>query len=125
MENKKYYEIIYDDIVDDVIFKFKKLNPIEHLSFILKSQDDQGQIDKVEEFVKKVLQCCLWSKDMKNFFPLVDDSGSARLPELNDDPGISLIMFSRFKSEVLMPVFTESKAFQKGLKEKETKQAEQ
>ena len=110
----KYYELKYNDILEGVTFKFKKMNPVEHLSFVLKLPDnEQNGVDKAQTFIQKVLENCLWSKDEQNYFPLVAEDGSARLPELIDNPQISLIMFARFKQEVLVPVFTESKIFQK------------
>ena len=34
MQDKKYYDIEYTDLIPGITFKFKKLNPIEHLPYL-------------------------------------------------------------------------------------------
>lgn len=109
MENKEI-----KDLLDGVTFKFKELNPVELINLVTKNLDF-GKTDKRdddEKFINKVLTCILWTKDGSTWNPLVQEDGEARLPELKSKPTVSLDLFYKFRSEVLAPVFYESKTFQ-------------
>ena len=122
MEDKKYYEIEYDDLLPGIKFKFRKLNPIEHLGLV--TSDNGSWNDEGKDYTKlfgKILVNVLYTKDDKNWIPLIDSDGNAKLPEFEDNISIGLDLFYRFKSEVLNPVFTESKTYQNFISHRKTK----
>ena len=124
MQDKKYYEIEYTDLIPGVTFKFAKLNPIEHLNIVTLQQSwDVNKNGGYTGLLEKILINVLWTKDNKNWIPLIDSEGNAKLPEYETCPSLGLDLFIRFKNEVIEPVFTESKTFQNIMnrrKQKET-----
>ena len=115
---ERYWETIYDDIFEGVQFKFKKLNPIEHINLVTyNTKDIEGPGVGNELFIRKCAKYLLWSKDGSNWFPIVDDLDNSRLPELDENPSILLDLFCRFRKDVLVPVFLESKTYQSVLTE--------
>ena len=125
MENNNYWEVTYKDIIDGVVFKFKKMNPIEHLNLVTKNVEfERLDGDNAEYFIKKCLQTTLWSKDNQTWNPLVDSEGNSKLPELSNHMSAALDLFYYFKKDVLLPVFTESKTFQRSISAIQEEQAE-
>ena len=109
-----YWENTYKDLIDGVVFRFKKMNPIEHLNLVTKNVDfERLDGDNAEYFIKKCLQMTLWTKDNVTWNTLVDSEGNAKLPELERKMSAALDLFYYFKKDVLLPVFFESKTFQK------------
>ena len=120
MSDKKYYEIEYTDLMEGVTFKFKKLNPIEHLGLVTANITEDNKTDFTEQY-KKFLINVLWTKDGTNWMPLIDSEGNSKLKEFEDNVAIGLDLIYRFKNEVLNPVFTESKTFQDIIKHQKNK----
>lgn len=121
MEDKKYYEIEYTDLIDGVTFKFKKLNPIEHLDLVTTEGVWKKQHDDFNGLLQRFFRNILWTKTGERWNPLVDGDGDPTLPELDDNVGVALDLFYLFKEKVLQPVFTESKTYQNLLKQVEEK----
>lgn len=118
MENKQYWEQTYKDVLDGVVFRFKKMTPVEHISLVTKNNEFERLDGKDSQyFIHKCLQNTLWSKDNQTWNPLVDFEGNARLPELESNMAVALDLFYYFKKDVLLPVFTESKTFQRAILE--------
>lgn len=110
---EQYWKIEYTDIFEGITFKFKQLNPVEHIGLVTKNIEfEQMDGDKADFFIQKSLQSTLWSKDGKTWNTLIDEGGNAKLPELATNPSIALDLFYKFKKDVLYPVFSESKTFQ-------------
>ena len=111
MEN--YWQKEYKDICDGVIFKIKEINPIDMLNLVMANIDPQTrQLKNQKEFLGECMRQFVWTKDGMQWFPLVDEEGRSRLPELDKFPSITLDLMFVFRKDVLMPVFTESKTFQ-------------
>lgn len=115
-ENKNYWETVYDDVIDGIKFKFKQMNPVEHLNLVTKNVEFE-RLDgaDAEYFIKKCLQITLWTKDGSTWNALVDANGNSKLPELASHMSAALDLFYYFKKDVLLPVFTESKTFQRSI----------
>lgn len=116
MQDKKYYDIEYTDLIPGITFKFKKLNPIEHLNLVTTNNVWEKEHDDYKGLFEKILINVLWTKDGKNWQPLVDTDGNSKLPEFEDNISIGLDLFYIFKNEVLNPVFIESKTYQNIMK---------
>lgn len=117
MENKNYWETIYEDIYEGIKFRFKKMNTVEHLNLVTKNVEfEKLDGDKADYFILKCLQNTLWTKDGVNWNSLVDAEGNSKLNELTSNMSIALDLFYAFKRDVLMPVFTGSKTFQNFMK---------
>ncbi|MEG1565324.1 MAG: hypothetical protein RR342_01100 [Bacilli bacterium] len=117
-EKKKYWEIIYDKLCENIKFKFRKMNTVEHLGLVTKNVDfERLDGEKANTFITKCLQNTIWTKDDNTWSPLVDAEGNAKLKELESNPSIALDLFYYFKRDVLAPVFTESKTFQNFIQE--------
>lgn len=113
-EEKAYWEETFTDLIKGVIFKFKKMNPIDHLNLVTKNVDfERMDGDNAEYFIKKCLQMTIWSKDGVTWNSLVDSEGNSKLPELERKMSVALDLFYYFKKYVLLPVFFESKTFQR------------
>ena len=112
----KYWEKIYTDIYDGVSFKIKKINPIDHINLACYNMNSKTELDN-DSFIKQCVKHCLWSKDGYTWFPVIDDLGNARLPEVEEHPAIIFDLYYNFRQDVLVPVFLESKTFQKVLNE--------
>ena len=111
MEN--YWQKEYKDICDGVIFKIKEINPIDMLNLVMANIDPQTrQLKNQKEFLGECMRQFVWTKDGMQWFPLVDEEGRARLPELDKFPSITLDLMFVFRKDVLMPVCTESNTFQ-------------
>lgn len=112
MEDKKYYEVTYDDLLEGVKFKFRKLNPVDLLNICTKDGNKlvKGKNDK--DYFQEILSNILWTKNDIDWFPLISEDGSSRLPEYDDQPSLGLDLLFLYKEKVINPVFTESKTFQ-------------
>ena len=109
----EYWKTEYTDLCDGVTFKFKQLNPVEHINLVTKNIEfEKLNGDKAQYFIQRTLENTIWTKDGTTWNPLVDSNGNPRLPELNTKPAIAFDLFCKFKADVLYPVFSESKTFQ-------------
>lgn len=112
----EYYEKEYKNLIDGVTFKFKKLNTIEHIELAMDSatwETKGNKKTKTKDMLLGVYRNVLFSKEGGTYRELVDYEGNSNLPELDTRPNIALDLFYLFKEEVIFPVFTESKTFQK------------
>lgn len=113
MSEEKYYETVYDKLIDGVKFKFKKLNPVEHLSLCTGWQTwEKVNGSNYSALINKVLINVIFSKNDTDWFPLVDENGNSRLPEFEDNIWVGMDLFLEYKKKVINPVFTESKTIQ-------------
>lgn len=102
----------YTDLLEGVIFKVKEINPIDMLNLVMANIDPQTrQLKYQRDFLNECMKQFIWTKDGMQWFPLIDDEGRARLPELDSNPSLALDLMFNFRKDVLMPVFTESKTF--------------
>jgi hypothetical protein len=110
---KEYWKEEITDICPGVMFKFSQTNSIDLITLVTDSIDyESANSSRKKQFVTQCLQQVIWSKNGVDWYPLVDADGNPRLPEFKDDPTIGFDLFSRFRSKVINPVFTESKTFQ-------------
>ena len=111
----KYYEKEYKDLIDGVIFKFKKLDAIEHVELAMDSASWESKNKKIrtKEMLTNLYTNVLFSKDGTTFRELIDSEGHINLPDLDECPSAALDLYHIFKEEVIFPVFTNSKTFQK------------
>lgn len=107
----KYWETELTDIYDGIIFRFKKLNPIDHINLVTQHTAESNDYNKLNVFITKCLSFIEWTKDGNVWTPLVDFEGNPRLPELADNPTIGFDVYYEFVKQVITPVFTESKTF--------------
>ena len=122
---EKYWEKEITNLCDGIIFKFKKMNAVEHLNLVTKNVDfERLDGDRAEYFINKCLSMTIWSRDGQNWNNLIDAEGRSKLPEFEDNVSIGLDLFYYFKRDVLAPVFLESKTFQNSMKEIEQEIAE-
>lgn len=113
MENKEFWEVEYRDFVPDVVIKFKKLNSLDVLDL---ADRNVGRGGDSKQFKKDCLQNVLWSKG-GDWFTLMDDDGNVTLPNLKNSTLLDI--FFKFRSTVCLPVFTESKAYQTLIEQKQ------
>lgn len=107
-----YTQKEYKDLLDSVVFKVKAINPIDMLNLTMANIDPQTrQLKYQKDFLQECMKQFIWTKDGMQWFPLIDDDGRARLPELDTNPSLMLDLMFEFRKDVLMPVFTESKTF--------------
>lgn len=110
---KEYWNTEYSDICENVIFKIKQINPIELINLVTASVDyENATWDKQQAFVKNALLQVVWTKNGTDWYPLVSEDGTARLPEMQTNPTIGFDLFFAIRRDVILPVFTESKTFQ-------------
>lgn len=118
---ERYWEKTYDDICDGIKFRFKKLNPIEHLALVSANttqDDDKGALsNQSQEFLRKCLQCIEWSVDNGSWRTVVDELDNPTNDIFIEQPMILFDLVILFRQNVLVPVFIESKTFQNVLKD--------
>lgn len=103
---KNFWEVEYKDFVPGVTFRFKKLNSLDVLDL---ADRNVGSTGKTKEFKRDCLVNVLWSKNGSDWRELMDEDGNLSL----DIPSSALLdIFYKFRSEVCLPVFTESKTYQ-------------
>lgn len=108
-----YWNKEYSDICENVIFKVKQINPVELLDLVMVNLElKSSKSDKRQEFIKSCLSNIIWTKDGMNWYELIDHEGRNRLPESETNPTIIFDLYTQFQTDVLVPVFTESKTFQ-------------
>ena len=105
MNKVAYWEVEYKDFVPDVVFKFRKMTSLDVLDL---AERNIGKNGDTKEFKRDCLQNVLWSRG-GDWFALMDDAGNATLPELS--ASTLLDIFFKFRNEVCLPVFTESKTY--------------
>lgn len=121
-----YTQIKYDDLIDGVVFKYKRMTPVEVIGLATRNISFSSltfEGTDIDSMVQLCLGKILWSKDEgKSWTALIDAEGNSKLPELDSHPQLGLDLFYRFRKDVLTPVFTESKTFQNSMShsEKET-----
>ena len=114
---EKYWEHEITDLYEGMSFKFDKINPIDHINLVtfdtkgLSKDVDNGPDKASADFIKACFKYIKWNKG-SGWFNVLDDNGNARLPELDEHPSLLLDLFIKFRTEVLLPVFIESKTFQ-------------
>ena len=104
MENNKTFKI---NGLKDVEFRFKELNPNEHLTLAMEYMKSQKAKDL--KYSKKIndemLRLIEFNKTGEKWFPIVNENGSARLPELSSKPKLLLALLIEFNRVVVEPVF--------------------
>ena len=106
----KYYEQTFQvKGLKSCDFKIDRLNPNEYLTIAfavaqtaiskdLKFNDDTNQ---------KVLSKIRFNKTGKDWFPILNNDGSARLPEFDEKPIILIHLINEFRVRVVEPAFLE------------------
>lgn len=107
---EKYYEQTFQvKGLKGCNFKIDRLNPNEYLTIVfavtqtsiskdLKFNDDTNQ---------KMLSKIKWNKTGEAWFPILNNDGSARLPELDEKPIILIYLLNEFRKKVCDPAFLE------------------
>lgn len=101
-----FWEVEYSDFVPDVVIKFKKMTSLDVLDL---ADRNVGRQSDSKEFKKDCLQNVMWSKGGE-WFTLMDDDGNVTIPNLR--ASVLMDIFHKFRSEVCLPVFLESRAYQ-------------
>lgn len=114
-----FWTVEYKDFIDGVTFKFKKLSSLEVLDL---ADRNIGKDADSKKFKLDCLRSVLWTKDGSQWFELLDEDGNSTLPEAPYP--IILDIFYKFRSEVCLPVFTESRAYQSLVQQAGEKEAE-
>ena len=111
---KEYWNEQYDDLYPGIVFRFKKINPIELINLVTENMNfEDTSIERKNEFTKQCLLNVEWSKNSgANWFPLIDRDENPHLPELVNNPMIAFDIFFAFRRDVITPVFTESRTYQ-------------
>lgn len=106
----KYYEQTFKvKGLKNCEFKIDRLNPNEYLTIVfavtqtvvskdLKFNDDAN---------KKMLSKIRFNKTGAEWFPIINNDGSARLPELDEKPVILIHLLNKFRELVIEPAFLE------------------
>lgn len=107
MMEQNFWEKEYKDFYPNVVFKFKRMRSLDVLDLaernITPSSDGK-------QFKLDCLRNVVWSKNGTDWFDLMDEGGNTTLEGL---PYSTLLdIFFKFRSEVCLPVFTESRAYQ-------------
>lgn len=111
-EEVKYYERVYEDVIDGVKIKFRKLNPMEHLGLCTDTQTwAKVNGTNFTEMYKKIFINILFTKNDVDWIPLIDTEGNSRLKELEDNISACMDLYFEYKQKVIDPVFSESKTF--------------
>lgn len=99
----------------NVVFKFKKMLSLDVLDLADRNLTSTKPADS-RQFKLDCLRNVVWSKNGTDWFDLMDENGNVTLEGL---PYSTLLdVFYRFRSQVLLPVFTESRAYQALLQSK-------
>jgi len=110
---QEYWTKEYTDLCEGVIFRIKKINPIELINLATAAIDfETATWDRRSVLITNTLRQMQWTKNNETWFPLIEEDGSPRLPELRDQPILGFDVFFAVRRDVLTPVFTESKTFQ-------------
>lgn len=103
-----YYDKTFKvDGLESIEFRIKKLNPNEHLTLAMEYMKSQSakDLDLSKRINKEMLSLIEFNKKGKDWFPIVNDNGSARLSELESKPKILINLMIQFYSMVVEPVF--------------------
>lgn len=117
---ERYYDKLITDLCPGITFKYKRLNPVEHIALATRNIEAErsnksastNSADLLEQHIKKCLTNILFTKDERTYRPIVNDNGVANFDELNDSPSLALDLYYAYKTDVIQPVFYESKTFQ-------------
>jgi hypothetical protein len=126
--NIPYYEEQLDKIYDGVIFRFKKINPIDYINLVTKHTETTASKSTMKtsaDFIGSCLSYIQWTKDGATWTDLVDPNGNSRLPELDEHPTIGFDLYYAFVQKVIAPVFIESKTFQSLMSQEKTNNSKQ
>lgn len=107
MEGKQFWEVEYTDYVEGVTIKFKKMNSLDVLD--LADRNLRTATDEGKQFKLDCLRNVVWTKDGKQWFDLMDESGNCTLAEM--PLATMLDIFFEFRNKVCLPVFTESRTY--------------
>lgn len=103
----EYWEYKFEDLMPGVVFKFKKTTPLVILDL---AERNIGKSGESAQFKLDCLRLVVWSRNGENWFDLMDEDGNTTLQDL---PLSTLLdIFFKFRSTVLLPVFTESRTYQ-------------
>lgn len=105
---EEFWKVEYKDWVPNVVFKFKHMKSLDVLD--LADRNITGKAADGRQFKLDCLRNVVWSKNGTEWFELMDDSGNTTLDGLSYSTLMDI--FFKFRSEVLLPVFTESRAYQ-------------
>lgn len=123
---KDYWNEEIKDIVEGVTFKVIKTNPVDMIQLLTASLDyETSNGNKQSEFVTKCLQQFIWTKTDGKWYPLLDADGNSRLQDYIDNPLIAFDLFMYYRSKVIMPLFTESKTYQRLMSRKESAESKE
>ena len=105
---EEFWKEEYKDWMPNVVFKFKKMKSLDVLD--LADRNLTGKAADGRQFKLDCMRNVVWTKNGSDWFDLMDESGNVTLDGL---PYSTLMdIFFKFRSVVLLPVFTESRAYQ-------------
>ena len=107
---EKYYEQTFKvKGLEECDFKIDRLNPNEYLTLVFAVTQTVVSKDlKFNDDVnKKMLSKIRFNKTGEEWFPIINNDGSARLPELDEKPLILIHLLNEFRVRVVEPAFLE------------------
>lgn len=112
-DNRQYWEKTWDNLCPGIIFKLSKIPPLERLTVFYNRQAVAQKGHTVQSSLD-MIKYWQWSKDGGiTWSPIVNNNGSLRLEELETNLALIVDLGNLFQDEVLLPVFIESKTYQK------------
>ena len=110
-DTRPYWEKTWENLVPGVVFKINKLAPLDRLAIVYNRQSITKS-GYTSQNVKEFVQNWIWTRNGgTNWNPVVNQSGTANLPELDTNQSLLFDLANIFQEEVIFPVFIESKAF--------------
>ena len=112
-DKRQYWQKTWNDLCEGVSFKIQQIAPIDRLTIVYNRQTAIRN-GHTPQSTKDLLKYWLWSKNGgMNWSPVLNESGTSRLPELDTDPSLIFDLGNLFQDEVILPVFIGSKTFRK------------
>jgi len=112
-DTRPYWEKTWENLVPGVVFKINKLAPLDRLAIVYNRQSITKS-GYTSQNVKEFVQNWIWTRNGgTNWNPVVNQAGTANLPELDTNQSLLFDLANIFQEEVIFPVFIESKAFRK------------
>lgn len=108
MEN--YYEQTFKiKGLENCDFKIVRLNPNEYLTivFALASTAASKDLKFNDDTNKKMLSKIRFNKTGEEWYPIINNDGSARLPELDEKPFTLIHLLNEFRVRVVEKAFLE------------------
>ena len=112
-DTRQYWQKTWDNLCPGVIFKINQISAVDRLTIVYNKQT-AIRSGHTAQSTTDLLKYWLWSKNGGgNWAPVLNESGTSRLPELDTEPSLIFDLANLFQDEVILPVFIGSKTFHK------------